>query len=104
MRTRLNMLSKIYVNLTLRNKFIIPVIIVIFILFLIFSIYFLHDQRTQQAVRLHEKAERITSLLISSNIETIWDVDLKSLDLNCQTFFEDEEITRLVIIDTLLWR
>ena len=100
MRTLLHMLPKTYLNLRLRNKFIIPTIAVIFISFLSVGIYFIHDQRTKQEIRLQEKAERISRLLLSSNLESIWDVDLKNLERNCQAFFEDEEITRIVIIDT----
>ncbi len=99
MRVRLSMLSKTYVNLRLRNKFIIPMIIVMFMLFLIFTIYLLRDQRTTYEISLQEKAERITDLLISSNLKSIWDVDLVTLERNCLTFFEDEELVRLVIID-----
>ncbi len=100
MKTLLRMLPKTYLNLRLRNKFIIPTIVVIFISFLSVGIYFIHDQRTKQEIRLQEKAERISRLLLSSNLESIWDVDLKNLERNCQAFFEDEEITRLIIIDT----
>ena len=100
MRTLLHMLPKSYLNLRLRNKFIIPTIAVIFISFLSVGIYFIHDQRTIQEIRLQEKAKRISRLLLSSNLESIWDVDLKNLGRNCQAFFEDEEITRLIIIDT----
>jgi len=100
MKTPFHILSKIYLSLSLRNKFIIPAVAVIFVSFLSVSIYFIHDQRTEQEIRLQEKAERITRLLLSSNLESIWDVDLKTLERNCQTFFEDEEITRLVITDT----
>ena len=100
MKTRLNILSKIYVNLTLRHKFIIPVIMAMFILFLIFTIYLIRDQRAKLEIRLQEKVERTTTLLLSSNLESIWNVDLATLERNCLTFFEDEELTRLVIIDT----
>lgn len=100
MRTLLHRLSKTYFNLRLRNKFIIPTIAVIFISFLSVGIYFIHNQRAKQETRLQEKAERISYLLLSSNIESIWDVDLETLERNCQAFFVDEEITRLVIIDT----
>ncbi len=56
MRIRLTMLSKTYVNLTLRNKFIIPMIIAMFMLFLIFTIYLIRDQRAKLEIRLQEKA------------------------------------------------
>jgi len=98
MRTPL--LSKIYFNLSLRNKFLVPTIAVVFISFLSVGIFFINDQRTKQENRLQGKAERITRLLLSSNLESIWDVDLKTLKRNCRAFFEDEEISRLVIIDT----
>ena len=93
-------LKRIYYNLSLKNKFIIPTITVIFLSFLSVGIYFIHDQRAKLEARLQEKADRIAYLLLSSNIESIWDVDLKTLERNCRAFFEDEEITRLVIIDT----
>ena len=99
-RTPFQILSKTYFNLSLRYKFIIPTIAVILLSFLSVSIYFIHDQRVKQEIRLQEKAERISSLLLSSSLESIWDVDLETLERNCQAFFEDEEITRLVIIDT----
>ncbi|MDM8556391.1 ATP-binding protein [Desulfococcaceae bacterium HSG7] len=54
----------------------------------------------KQEVRLQEKAERVSYLLLSSNIKSVWDVDLKTLKRNCEAFFEDEEIAKLVIIDT----
>ena len=57
MRKRLNVLSEAYVNSTLRNKFIIPVIMVMFMSFLIFSIYLLRDQRTK-----HEVGQRLRRL------------------------------------------
>lgn len=94
------MFPKSYLNLRLSNKFILPTIAVIFLSFLCVGIYFIEDQRKSQEIRLEEKAERITKLLLSSSIESIWDVDLKNLEWNCQAFFEDEEITRLVIVDT----
>ena len=104
MRTPLNMLSKSYFNLTLRNKFIIPAIAVILISFLSVGFYFIHDQRTKQEIRLKEKAERISYLLLSSNLQSIWDVDIKTLERSCRAFFEDEELTRLTIIDTFYGR
>ena len=100
MKSQLKRFSKIYFNFSLRNKFIIPTIAVIFISFLSVGIYFIHDQRSKQETRLQDKAKRISRLLVSSNLESIWDVDLKNLERNCQAFFEDEEITRIVIIDT----
>ena len=100
MRTLIHTLPKTYLNLRLRNKFIIPTIVVIFISFLSVGIYFIHDQRAKQETRLQEKAELISYLLLSSNLESIWDVDLETLERNCQAFFEDKEIIRLVIIDT----
>ena len=101
MRFRPHKLSKTYFNLSLRNKFIIPTIAVVFISFLSVGIYFIHNHRSNQEIRLQEKAKRISRLLLSSNLESIWDVDLKNLERNCQAFFEDEEITRIVIIDTI---
>jgi PAS domain S-box-containing protein len=100
MNSQLYRFSRIYLNFSLQNKFLIPTIAVIFISFLSVGIYFIHDQRNKQEIRLQEKAERISLLLLSSNLESIWDVDLKNLERNCQAFIEDEEITRIVIIDT----
>lgn len=99
MKKHLNVLSEAYLNLTLRNKFIIPVIIVMFISILISGIYFLRDQRERREFRLRAKAERITYLLLSSNLESIWDVDRETLERNCRAFFEDRELTRIVVID-----
>ncbi|MCP4143432.1 MAG: response regulator [Chloroflexi bacterium] len=95
----LSILAKTYVNLTLKNKLIIPITVVMVMLFLIFNIYFIRDQRINLEIRLEEKAERITDLLISSNLESVWNVNKIALELNCEAFFDDEEITRLVIID-----
>ena len=100
MKTPFHNFQKAYLNLRLRNKLIIPIIVMIFMSFLSVGLFFIHDQRAEQETRLNEKAERITRLLLSSNLESIWDVDLKTLERNCRTFFEDEEISRLVIIDT----
>jgi len=101
MKSFFNIIAKTYVNLTLKNKFIIPIIIVMFLFFLFFSIYFIRDQRKNLEVRLAEKAVRITQLLTAANLESIWDIDKEALKLQCRSFFEDEEITQLVIIDTV---
>jgi len=91
MKTHLNMLSKIYVNVTLRNKFIIPVIMVMFISFLLLSIYLLRDQRTKHEARLDAKAERITcGILTGKHWKGIVRRFLKmknSLDLSSSTRF-----------------
>ena len=100
MRTRPHLLSKYYFNLKLRNKFLIPTIAVILLSFLSVGIYIIQDQRVKEEIRLQEKAKRISYLLLSSNLESIWDVDLENLARNCQAFFEDEEISRLIITDT----
>jgi len=100
MKSLFNFILKIYVNLKLKNKFIIPIIVVMFLFFLFFSIYIIHDQRKKFELRLSEKAERITLLLVSSNLKSIWDMDKTALELQCHSFFEDEEITRIVITDT----
>ncbi len=100
-KTSLNVLSEAYVNLTLRNKFILPVIVVSLLSFLILSVSLLRDQRTREEARLRDKAERTTYLLRSSNLESIWDLDRNTLEQNCLAFFNDEELTRLVILDTL---
>lgn len=100
MRTRLHLLSKYFFNLKLRNKFIIPAIAFTLILFLSVGIYIIQDQRAVEETRLQEKADRISYLLLSSNLESIWNVDLENLARNCQAFFEDEEISRLIITDT----
>jgi PAS domain S-box-containing protein len=94
-------IAKKYVNLTLKYKFIIPITVVIFLFFMIFSIYFIHDQRKNLEIQLLEKAQRTTFLLVSANLSNIWDVDLITLDAQCWSFFEDEEITRIVITDTI---
>ncbi len=100
MGARVHFLSKFYLNLKLRNKFLIPAIAVILISFLSVGIYIIRDQRIKEDTRLQEKAERICYLLLSSNLESIWDVDLENLARNCQAFFEDEEISQLIITDT----
>ena len=96
MKKSLKTLSEVYVNFTLRNKFIIPAVILMFISFLIVGIWLLRDQRTRHEARLHIKAEQITDLLLSSNLESIWDVDRETLERNCRAFFEDQELARLV--------
>jgi PAS domain S-box-containing protein len=101
MKSLFKIIAKKYINLTLKNKFIIPIIVVIFIFFLCFSIYFVRDQRQNLETLLQEKAERITHLLITSNLRSVWDLDTTALDLQCRAFFEDKEITRIIIIDTV---
>ena len=100
MKTPFHDFQRAYLNLGLRNKFILPIIVVIFMSFLCVGIFFIQDQRAKEETRLNEKAERITRLLLSSNLESIWDVDMSTLERNCQVFFEDDEIIRLVVIDT----
>ena len=100
MKSLFKLIAKKYVNLTLKNKFIIPIIVVMFLFFLLFSIYLIRDQRKSLEISLAEKAERITHLIIDSNTESIWDLDKSALELQCRSFFEDEEITRLIIKDT----
>lgn len=94
-------ISEAYLNLTLRNKFIIPVIIVMFVSFIVLTVILLRDQRTKFETGLRAKADRITRLLLSSNLESIWDIDHEALKLNCKSFFEDKELTKLVIIERL---
>jgi len=101
MKALFNIIAKSYLNLTLKNKFIIPIIVVMLLFFMLFSIYFIHDQRKSLEIRLAEKAERTTRLIISSNLVSIWDVDIVALELQCRSFFEDEEITQLIIYDTV---
>jgi len=72
-----------------------------FLFFMNFSIIIIHDQRKSLETQLAEKAERTTQLLNSSNIGSIWDMDIGALELQCLSFFEDEEITQIVIIDTV---
>jgi len=101
MRKPLDALLEAYVNFTLRNKFIIPAVMLMFVTFLSVGIWMLGDQRARHEARLSAKAEQMTALLLSSNLESIWDVDRETLERNCRAFFEDQELTRLVIIDTL---
>jgi PAS domain S-box-containing protein len=101
MKFLFRIIAKKYVNLTLKYKFIIPITVVISLFFIIFSIYFIRDQRNNLEIHLIEKAQRTTFLLISANLSSIWDVDLITLDEQCWSFFEDEEITRIVITDTI---
>jgi len=101
MKSLLKKIAETYINLTLKNKFIIPIIIVTFLFFLFFSIFFIHDQRQNLETLLHEKATRIAHLLIRSNLRSVWDLDTVALDLQCRAFFEDKEMTRIVIIDTV---
>ncbi len=100
MKSPFHILPETYINLSLRNKFILPMTAVILLSFLSVGIYFIHNQREKQSLRLQEKAERISSLILSSSLESIWDVDLETLERNCHAFFKDEEITRIVIVDT----
>ncbi len=101
MKKIINVLSKKYLSLSLRNKFIIPTVTVMFIAFLSFAIYLINDQREKSEVRLKVKADTITYLLTYTNASSIWEMDKDALFANCNSFFKDEELVSIKIKDKL---
>ncbi len=96
----LKILGRRYFDLTLAKKLALPLIIAIFISSTGFSFFFHHDQRAKLETALQLKAKRTTYLVLSSTLESIWEVDLETLERNCRAFFEDNEISSLTVTDT----
>ncbi len=93
------LLINAYYRLRFRYRLLTPIVLVIFIFFSVFTSLFIQDQRTKNEARLREKADYITKLLISSNTDHAWNFDQEAIETNCQSFFKDPEITRLIMTD-----
>lgn len=92
-------IGKRYLNLRLHHKFLLPTVTVMLVAILVFPVYIITDQRNKAEARLGDKVDRITALLLSSNVDAIWNYQEETLRSNCETFFTDREITRLRIVD-----
>ena len=86
-------------NLNLKTKFLIPTVIALGVSFFTFTFYLIRDTRTKNEALLAEKSDRITSLLVYSNIKHIWAFDDRALNVNCNSFFKDNEISKIYIED-----
>ncbi|MDM8540949.1 response regulator [Desulfococcaceae bacterium HSG9] len=88
-----------YYSLRLRSKFLLPTILVMLLSIFLLNVSVIDSQRKKSETQLQNKAKRIITLLISSNVDAIWNYQEETLEFNCKSFFSDPELTKLKIID-----
>ncbi len=86
-------------RITIKKKMLIPTITSLFLAFLIFTIYLIQDQNSSKIKLLQEKAQRTSKLVVYTNIENIWNMEQSNLETNTASFFEDKEISKILIKD-----
>ncbi len=85
----------------LKYKFLIPLVSVLMISFTIFVLLLIEAQLKEQRTDLYNKAERTTNLIVHSIKYTLWNFETNSLAQTCNSFFEDKELVKIVIRDTM---
>jgi len=88
-----------YYSLRLRSKFLLPTIAVMLFAIFLLNASVIGSQRRRNESQLRDKAQRITTLLVSSNIDAIWNYQEETIRFNCKSFFSDPELTKLRIVD-----
>ena len=82
-----------------KNKFILPNAMILIISFLIFTLYLINNQEKTENKSLTEKIARISELIALTNVDNIYNFDISTLNENVSSFFKDEEIISIKIID-----
>ncbi len=93
------MLQGMYYSVGFKVKILVPTLIVTFLAFAMFTAYLVNDQKNKLNRDFIDKTDRFTLLLTNSNIGYIWRMDNESLVKNVKSFFDDKEITKILIKD-----
>lgn len=85
--------------MSLSLKILIPIVISTAVVIFLFTFYLIDNRRTQSEAQLYAKAEKLTDLLAYANINTLWNYDIDELKNISQSFFQDQDITLILIKD-----
>lgn len=81
-------------------RLLIPLTVLIFFAFLLLTFLLVDYERSKERLRIQNKADRVASLLISANLEAMWNYDSKALRTSSEAFFQDNEIRKISIRDS----
>jgi methyl-accepting chemotaxis protein len=84
----------------IRNKLSAPIGAVLIVAFSIFVVFIIMDQSRKQNANLANKATNYASLIATTNVVTVWNMEPDSMHANIEGFVKDDDIVSVRILDT----